>query len=256
VSIVLSSSFAGLSTVRNISLIQRSISRTSQRPSPSEGLSQPTDGGSTDFVTSGQMRSQIGSLTQQIKNLEDIKKKTDVTESALTSLREKLVDIREVARAAAEPNGATKETGRAFQSRINELTASYNQQLTDAEYGGKKLFNGASVATARLEALPEYSVSHPEDAALSANKINNEISHLDSVTEAARAESKNEYQATVRSLEVASQNMTAADEEVSNPTDAFGRAYRMKAQIQLQTGIATAALGNLNGSEVFKLLNA
>jgi flagellin-like hook-associated protein FlgL len=202
------------------------------------------------------MRSQIGSLTQQIKSLEDIKKKTDVTESVLTSLREKLVDIREVAKAAAEPNGATKETGKAFQSQISELTAAYNQQLADAEYGGKNLFSRDSGTAARLDALPEYNVAYPEDAALMANKINNDIAHLDSITEAVKAESKKEYQATVRSLEVASQNLTAADEEVHSPTDAFSRAFEMKAQIQLQIGMASAALGNLSGSEVFKLLNA
>ena len=254
-SIVLGSNYAGQNTVRNISLIQRSISRASQRLASAQEINQASDN-PAGLVISEHMRSQIGSLTQQIKNLEFNLNKANSQDSAIASLRDKLKEIKEVADSASDSDISSKETGRAFQSQISDLVAAYNQQLADAEYAGQKLFGESSGAASRLHALPDYTVAYPEDAATALNSIDRELSALNDIAEAIGVESKNSYQSTVRSLEVASQNMVASESEVRDTDYAVSQADHLKFQLQLKADLAASALGSLSGDAVFKLLHA
>ena len=254
-SIMISSGYAGMNTVRNISLIQRSISRTAQHLTSGLEINQASDG-PAGLVISEQMRSQIGSLTQNIKNLEFNLNKNNAADSAISELRDKLTGIREVALAAVDASAITPEAGKAYQTQINDLVATYNQQLSSAEYAGQKLFDSSSGPAARVAPLPEFTVAYPEDAEETIRKIDNEMSSLSRAAEAVGAKSKNDYQSTVRSLEVASQDMTASESQIRDTDYAADQAVYLKFQLQLQADMAATSLGSLSSDSVFKLLHA
>ena len=116
-SIMINSNLAGMNTVRNISLIQRSISRTMQRLSSGLEINQASDG-PAGLVISEQMRSQIGSLTQQIKNLEFNLNKNNAADSAISELRDKLSEIRSIAMSAADADLQPRKPEKHISSRL------------------------------------------------------------------------------------------------------------------------------------------
>jgi flagellin len=255
VSIMISSNYAGMSTVRNISLIQRSISRTAQHLSSGLETDQTADEPARSEI-SEQMRSQIGSLTQHIKNLEFNLNKNNAVDSAISELRNKLAEIRGVALAAADADVTTPEAGKAYQTQMNDLVTDYNQQLSSAEYAGQKLFGSSSGPVSALAPLPEFSVAYPEDADAAIRNIDSEVSSLNIVTEAAAAQSKRDYRSTVSSLEVASQNMAAGENQIRDSNYAQNQAVYLKIQMQLQADVTATSLGSLSSDAVFKLLHA
>ncbi len=253
--ISISSNYAGMNTVRNISLIQRSISRTAQHLASGLEINQASDE-PAGLEISEQMRSQIGSLTQQIKNLEFNLNKNNAADSAISELRDKLAEIRGVAVAAADTYVATPETGKAYQTQIDNLVATYNQQLSSAEYAGQKLLGGTSGPASRLEPLPEFTVAYPEEAEATVRKIDGKMASLNLAAEAVGAQSKMDYRSTVSSLEMASQNMAAAESQIRDTDYAQNQTDYLKLQMQLQADVAATSLGSLSSEVVFKLLHA
>ncbi|TFH55485.1 MAG: hypothetical protein E4G91_10445 [Candidatus Zixiibacteriota bacterium] len=254
-SIMISSIYAGMNTVRNISLIQRSITRTAQHLNSGPEIDQTSDEPAA-LEISERMRSQIGSLTQYIKNLEYNLNRNNAVDSVISKLRDKLAEIRGVALAAADAYMATPETGKAYQTQVNDLVTVYNQQLSSAEYAGQKLFGSSSGLTSRLDPLPEFTVAYPEEAEATARKIDSEIVYLNLAAEAFGAQSKNEYRSTVSSLEVASQNMAAAESQIRDTDYAEDQAVYLKLQMQHEAEMAATSLGGLSSDVVFKLLHA
>lgn len=254
-SITISSNYAGMNTVRNISLIQRSISRTAQHLPPGLEIDQASDEPAA-LEISEQMRSQIGTLTQHIKNLESNLNKNHAADSAISELRRKLAEIRGVAVVAADAYAATPETGKVHQTQINDLVATYNQQLSSAEYAGQKLFGSSSGPASRLAPLPEFTVGYPEEAEATVGKIDREMASLKQAAEAVGAQSKRDYRSTVSSLEAASQDMAAAESQIRDTDYAENEAVYLKLQMQLQADMAATSLGSLSSESVFKLLHA
>ncbi len=254
-SIRINGSGAGLNAVRNISLIQRSISRTAQRPASVSEVSQTAEG-IADAMSSEQMRSQIGSLTQQIKNLEFSVNRTRAADSAISELREKLNEIKGVAVQAADEASATPESGKVYQKQVNAAISTYNQRLDTAEYAGAKLLDGSQGSVCRLAPLADLDVSTPNEASQSLNKVSLAKYDVETAQDMVDASSRNEYQKTVRTLEVASQNLVAADNQILDTDSAREQALYLKELLQRQSGMAAVSQGNLAGDAVFKLLHA
>jgi flagellin len=255
VSIMISSNYAGMNTVRNISLIQRSISRTAQQLTSGLEVDQASDEPAA-LEISEQMRSQIGTLTQHIKNLEFNLNKNHAADSAISELRRNLAEIRGVAVAAADAYVATPETGKAYQTQINDLVATYNQQLSSAEYAGQKLFDSSSGPTSRLAPLPEFTVAYPEEAEAAVGKIDSEMASLKQAAEAVVAQSKWHYRSAVSSLEAASQDITVSESQIRDTDYAENQAIDLKLQLQREADMAATSLGSLSSESVFKLLHA
>jgi flagellin len=255
VSTTINGNFTDLNTVRNISLIQRSISRTMQRPSSGLEINQASEG-PAELVISEQMRSQIGSLTQQIKNLESNINRNNAADSAIAELRDKLSEIRSVAVAAANTAAATPEAGKAQQLQTEDLVATFNEQLANAEYAGQKLLGGSSSSLYRISPLGKLDVATPDMAAETLEKIDEAGLALNAAQEAVGAQSKNYYQSTVRSLQVASKNLTASESQVRDSDYGLEQAVLLKQLLQQQSGLAALSQGNLTSDAVFKLLNA
>ncbi|MCK4857727.1 MAG: hypothetical protein KAT58_07160 [candidate division Zixibacteria bacterium] len=244
----------GLNTVRNLSLIKRSLSKTMQRLSSGLKINQASDG-PAELVISEQMWSQIGSLTQSVKNLEMNINRNNVADSAITELRDKLKSIRTVALAAANEGSATEETAAAYQQQLNDLVESFNSQRNMAVFGEQQLLDGSNDSVADIDELPELDVSDLEQAKNTITKIDQAISHLDSEQVKIGSMTKQEYESTIRSLEVSSQNLVAAESVIRNTDYALEQTNYIKQMIQLNAGLATLAQGNLVSESVYKLMH-
>lgn len=253
--ISINSNNSGMNTVRNISLIQRSLNRTMQKLSSGEQINSAADG-PADLVISEQMRSQIGSITQQIKNLESNLNKNNSADAAIGELRSKVTEMRTIAVGAANEGPASKETAKAYQQQMNDVIATYNEQVSNASYGTQTLLDGSAGSATKLAGIESVDVSTPEDAQEAIRKIDDLQSQLNTAQVSVGAKSKNEYESTIRSLEVASENLSAAESTIRDTDYANTQADYLKQMIQLNAGMAVLTQGNLSASSVFKLLNA
>ena len=87
-------------------------------------------------------------------------------------------------------------------------------------------------------------------------KIDGEMSSLNLAPDAVGAQSKSDYQSTVRSLEVASQDLTASESQIRDADYGQEQAVYLKLLMQQQSGLAAMSQGNLTSDAVFKLLHA
>lgn len=255
VTISINSSYSGMNTVRNISLIQRSLTKTMQKLSSGQQVNSADDG-PANLVISEQMRSQIGTITQQIRNLEANLNKNGAADAAIGELNGKVAEMRSLAVAAANDATGNKETAQAYQQQIHDLAASYNEQVSNTRYGEQKLLDGSEGSAAKLPNLDGLNVSTPEDAADAIKKIDDLRSRLNSTQSSVGATSKNEYESTIRSLEVASENMSASESAIRDTDYAKQQADLLSQMIQMNSGLAVMSQGNLVTESVFKLLHA
>lgn len=253
--ISMNSNISGMNTVRNISLIQRSLNRTMQKLSSGEQINSAADG-PADLVISEQMRSQIGSITQQIRNLESNLNKNSAADAAIGELGSKVLEMRTIVVAAANEGSASKETAKAYQQQMNDVIATYNEQVSNASYGTQKLLDGSEGSAAKVASIENVDVSTPEDAQEAIREIDALQSQLNTAQASVGAKSKNEYESTIRSLEVASENLSAAESTIRDTDYANTQADYLKRMIQLNAGMAVLTQGNLSANSVFKLLNA
>ncbi len=252
--VTLAGSINGVNTIRNLSLIKRSLDKTMEHLSSGREDGEAVEG-KVDNVVSERMRAQVGSLTQAIKDLERYAQKSQTAGQALGGLREQLKAMREVAAAAAEEVSASEEETAAYQEQIGMLVDDYNRQRDSASFGNEKLLNGSSGSVAHVPAISGYDVSEPAAARESVIKINSDLRGLDRAQSSIEAKAKNEYDTTIKSLEVSSQNIVAAESLIRDTDSAASEAEIVKRQIQANAGVAAQAQGNLDSEAVYKLVH-
>lgn len=257
---------SGIYTIRNLSVIQRSIQKTLRRISAAAEAGGTIDNASltgkldpmlergSDQI-SELMRAQVGALTLKIESLELTLNRNRAAESVLNDLREQAHAIKDVVSAAATETAPTPETGEAHQQRLNELMGKFNLGLQQAEYGGEKLFEGKN-AVYPIGQAKELDVSTPQAARDSLEDVEVLLQDLRNARLKISARSAEEYDSTMRSLEAASHNIVAAKEDVFNSVTANQAAERVSQLIQQNAGQAAAAQGHLTSDSVFKLLHA
>ncbi len=252
-------SFAGVNTVRNISLIQRSITKTLHRVPPVSEENDEADASPAvpnEVAISQQMRSQIGSLTDSLRALEFKLGRNEAAADAIGKLVEKAKEMREVAVEAAGELAVSAERGKAFQGAFDVLVGEYNDKLAQASFSGKKLLDGSNDAAANIPPAAQLDVSSAAAAKDAVKEIDYGLRALKESLVASEARMQNDYEATVRSFEVASQNVSAAGSQVRDPESAARQADYLKSLVRESTNLAAAAHGQMTSDTVFKLLHA
>lgn len=252
-------SFAGMNTVRNISLIQRSISKTMHRVPPAkdendvvvEAPEMPNE-----VAISQQMRSQIGSLTDSIRNLEIKLGRNEAANGAIGELVEKAKELREVAIEASQEATINPERGKAYQNTFDALTGEYNEIVAQASFAGKKLLDGSKDAAANVRPMAQLDVSTADVARDAIKDIDSALRALHDASVASETRTRYDYEATVRRFEVASQNLSAASSQVRDPQSAAEQAEYLKTLVRENANLASSAQGHMTSDKVFKLLHA
>jgi flagellin-like hook-associated protein FlgL len=256
VSIAINGEMSSISTIRNLSLLQRSLRKTQTRPAPAAKEGETQAPPEAPPASREQMRSQIGRLTETLRKMESTLEKNQTAAQGLTELRPNLLGMKEQARVAAAAEAVPEEELEAWQQQINDQAATYTERKGQVAWGGQQLLDGSPGSVFNLRELNNLKVDDPDEARKALSRIDATIKELDQSQAQLAASSKSEYESALRSLEVSSQNATAAETLSSNPDSATQQAEYIRQVIGSHGGLAAAAQGNLAGESVFLLLEA
>ena len=255
-SIAINGAMSSISTIRNLSLLQRSVQKTQTRPTAAAAEGETPAPPKAPPASREQMRSQIGRLTETLRKMESTLERNQTAAQALTELRGDLLGMKEQTQVAAAAEAVPEEELEAWQQQINNQAAAYAERKGQVAWGGRQLLDGSPGSVLNLRELNDLRVDDPEEARKAQAQIDAAIKELDQSQKQLAANSKSEYESALSSLKVSSQNVAAAETLSSNPDSAAEQAKYLRQVISSYGGQAAAAQGNLAGESVFLLLEA
>jgi len=242
-----------INTIRNISTMQRSLYKTGRKlPSGLRTNSAADD--PAGLVISERMRAQIGTIAQELANLDNNINKSGLADQAMTSLEDKLVELRELAIGAADSASNDRNTLRAYQDAANDVVLSYNRVIESASFGSQKLLDGSEGSMADLRALDEIDLSSPDKAAEAVEKIDQALSKLSEKHVELGANTQRDLVSFRNSLEITQNNMISSESAIRDTDYAKEQTMYINLLIRQKAGMAVLAQGNLRSQGVFGLL--
>ncbi len=243
-----------INTIRNISTIQRSLMKTGKKLSSGLKINQASDGPAS-LVISERMRAQIGSIAQELTNLDNNINMSNVADQAMTGLEDQLIELRELAIGAA--NSATNDdsTLSAYQGAADNVVSSYNRVVDETSFGTQKLLDGSEGSVTSVDKLQDIDLSTPEKAAQAVEMIDEELGKLSSGHIQVGANTSTYMESFRNNLEVTHNNMIAAESTIRDTDYAVEQSNLINLLIQQKSGVAMLAQGNLQAEAVFGLLS-
>jgi len=243
-----------INTIRNISTIQRSLLKTGKKLSSGLKINQASDGPAS-LVISERMRAQIGSIAQELTNLDNSINMSNVADQAMTGLEDQLIELRELAIGAANSATNDENTLTAYQDAADNVVSSYNKVIDETSFGSQKLLNGSEGSVTDVAQLQEIDLSTPEKAAEAVELIDEELGNLSS-KHIQVGSNTSVYMETFRNnLEVTHNNMVAAESSIRDTDYALEQTRMINLLLQEKSSIAMLAQGNMQAESVFGLLS-
>jgi flagellin len=243
-----------MDAARNIGLTQSNLMKNMSRLSSGLRINSAADD-PAGLVISEQMRAQIGSLEQEIKNTDLSINMYQTASHGIGQLQDDLIQLRSLAVAAANEGYNNDEvTSAAYDTAAMNLTNSYNRKIDSAQFGSQKLLDGSEGSVADIGQLTDIDLSSADAAQAAIEKIDDEISKLG--TEQANIGSKvtHDLESTRNSLSVSLQNLTAAESTIRDTDFAQEVSLFVRNQLLLQSGTAVLMHANQSAQGVLGLL--
>jgi len=243
-----------LDAARNLGLTQTRLAMNLAKLSSGLRINSAADD-PAGLVISEQMRAQIGSLEQQIKNTDHAINKYQTAGHAAGQLQNSLVELRSLAVAAANEglNGAA--ASEAYQTVANNLINAYNRGVDSAQFGTQALLDGSEGAVATVDYLGDMDLSTAEAAQAAIQQIDQAIQDLGRVEGDIGATVSTELTASRNSLAVTLQNLTAAESTIRDTDYALETAKMVRNLILQNAGVAVLAQAGQSAQNVLGLLN-
>jgi flagellin len=207
------------------------------------------------LMISEQMKAQIASLNQRIENTTLTIARYETADAYAGQARSILTDIR--VNAIAASNTATLDS--TSQAALNEeaarLRQAYNDVISSAEFNGGQLLDGSAGTLANIPQLGEIDVTTAEGAQAAVELADSAALKVDSVRVRLGAAVKNDLSSSRSSMEVAVQNLQAAQGPSLGDFMAALMEF-MKEIRQIQIDSALEAHSNLAREQVFALLRS
>lgn len=207
------------------------------------------------LVISERLRSQIGSLNQEIENTTHLINKYETGSSTVMEMRSQLTELRSLAVSAAN-EGFNNDT---FQAALNQAAAgvvvNFNRTADSAAYNGTNLLDGSEGSLANVSKLENVDLSSAEAAEASLAIIDEAIAELDSVQVDLGATQKNELESRRSSLQVTAQNLQAAESAQRDTDYALEVANMIRELMQVHASVALLSHTNVGANSVLKLLS-
>ena len=268
-----------LSAYRNLSVTQSRLGRSIEKLSSGLRIVRASDD-AAGLAISEQMRADVRSMNQAVRNANDGISLLQTAEGALNEVSGMLTRMRELAEQAA--NGSLSTSQRATLDQEFQALASEITRIADTtEFNGTKLINGAlssgsaSSATFQIgigtttndrltigiSAMQATSIGISAAAAISAMAFARTA--LDLVDSAIANVAKqrgimgavqNRLERTIANLSISAENLTAAESQIRDVDMAEEMATFTKNQILTQAGTAMLAQANLLPQSVLTLL--
>ena len=245
---------SALDAARNLGSTQSNL--TENLAKLSSGLKINTaDDEPAGLVISEQMRAQIGTLQQQIRNTDLSINKYQTAGHAVGQLQDSLVQLRSLAVAAANEGFNDAAVSAAYQAAADNIIQSYNAGVENAQFGSQQLFDGSEEAVADVERLADVDLSSPEAAQAAIEKIDTAIENLGAVQGDIGAKVSLDLESTRDSLSVTLQNLTAAESTIRDADYAMESAKMVRNLMLQNSGVAILAQAGQSASNVLGLLD-
>jgi flagellin len=134
---------SALNTHRNLLVVNKDLKTTLEHLSGGLRVVRAADGPAT-LMISEQMRAQIGSVVQAIRNSETSVSMVQTTEAALDEMNRMLVSIRQLAIHAANEGANDKNMLDADQFEVKNALESIDRISKQAQFGTKKILDGSN----------------------------------------------------------------------------------------------------------------
>jgi len=261
---VINTNLASLNTQRNLSQSQGALHTSLQRLSSGLRVNSAKDDAAGLSIAT-RMDSQVRGMNVAIRNSNDAISFAQTAEGGLSKQTDALQRMRELAVQSA--NGSNSLNDRAnMDTEFTELKAEVTRLATATKFNGTAVFGGAATVfqvgadttdTISVAAVTAGTIAGDITTAANATTAMTAIdAALDAVntTRATLGATQNRFEAVVSSLQVASENQSAAKSRIMDADFAAETANLTRGQILQQAGTAMLAQANSLPNGVLALL--
>jgi len=245
----------GADALRSINVSYRSLLKTMEKLSSGRRINRASDD-PAGLAISEQMRAQIASLNQQIKNTSLSIRKCDTADATVSQLYTILHGLRSMAVAAAADSSGDASAREAYQAAAERAVAKYNTVIETAAFNGARLLNGSDGSLANISPLGGFDLSSPETANRAILQIEQALSELNRAQVDIGFTRKYNLEARRSNLEVTAQNLVAAESQIADTDYALTVMEMIRDEIQLKAGVAMLAHANLTRQSVLSLMQS
>lgn len=236
----INSNAGALNTLRTLQENKDQMSKSMEKLSSGLQINKASDD-PAGLIISEQLRSRIGEIEQEIKNLDAQDAKLNTAEGNMSTMQSDLLAMRETALAAANEGGNSEQAQQTYQDSMDNAVSSYNQTLENATYGNQNLLDGSDGSVTNLQELENLDVSTPESAEEAVQVIDEKIEELSAERGEIGSVQQNEIAAQRNNLQTELVNITASESSIRDTDMAKEYTEFIKNEMQLKTSVAMLA---------------
>lgn len=272
---IINHNISALNAWRNLGINDSAMNKSLEKLSSGMRINRAADD-AAGLAISEKMRGQIAGLNQAVRNAQDGISLIQTAEGALNETHAILQRMRELAVQSANDTN-TNEDRTQIQAEITQLVSEINRIATTTQFNTQNLLTGSLNATFQIGAnksqTMNLTIGNMAAGALGASgakiasvKLNTQsgaaaaITTIDAAIGAVSTQRanlgavQNRLEHTIANLNVASENLTAAESRIRDVDMAKEMADFTKEQILQQAGTAMLAQANMKPQSVLKLL--
>ncbi|RZI92049.1 MAG: flagellin [Microbacterium sp.] len=267
---------SALNAYRNLSSTQNDLSKSLEKLSSGLRINRAADDAAGLAISEG-LRSQVNGLNVAARNAQDGISVIQTAEGALTEVHSILQRVRDLAVQAGNDSNNT-ESRTAIKTEIDALGDELTRVAASTNFNGIKLMGGAGNPTSLTfqvgagdqaaedqisVALTDFSglgatvkaltVDTAANALLTITAVDTQIGNV-STARASLGAAQNRFESTINSLNVASENLAAAESRIRDTDMASEMVKYTAANILSQAGTAMLAQANQANQGVLQLL--
>jgi flagellin len=201
------------------------------------------------------MRAQIGSIAQEITNLDNVISKNKTADSFLMQLEDRLLEMREMAVAATSSGNLDENMVEVYENEMSNIASAFNSVVDTAAFGTMKLLDGSEGSVAAVEDIEQLDLSTAEAAEEAIAAVDEKLAEIHEAHGALGATIAQEYESMRSSLEVSHNNLVESESSIRDADMAMEQAYFASQMLRIQVGTALLAQGNLMSQNVFGLIS-
>ncbi|MFC5381495.1 flagellin [Aquipuribacter nitratireducens] len=268
----INNNIAAFNSYRNLSVTQGQMEKSLEKLSSGLRINRAADDAAGLSISEG-LRAQVGGLKQAVRNAQDGISVVQTAEGALTEVHSILQRVRDLSVQAANDGSNNADSLAAIQGEIDQLGEAVSDIATRTKFNGKALLDGTNATltfqtgansgdtvdvaltdiTAVATAVAAIDVTAAGGGAAGITAADAQITAV-STARSTLGASQNRFESTIKSLNVAVENLSASESRIRDTDMALEMVNFTKNQILSQAGTAMLAQANQAPQGVLQLL--
>jgi flagellin len=233
--------------------VTKNLSKNIQRLSSGKKINQASDD-PAGLIISEQIGSQIAGLEKQIEGMEYSMLKLQTADGYLSQVNNQLIEIKGIAMQSANQGLNDPTQLSALQSAMDEAVDSANQMISNAQFGSHNLFDGSAGSVANISPIGNFDITSGTGAKEALSQIEERVNQIADIRGNLGGEYKYTLENNRNSLMVTLQNLMSSESSIRDVDTAKEYIDFLKNKLNLQSGMAILAQGNLNSKNIISLL--